>query len=377
MITIRRATFLDKPEIYEFIQQAYEGRWQFKIPERWEWEYIHNPFIGKIDLPVFIAVDETGKVVGQSCALVEQVKIGDDLYPLGWGVDAYVLPEYRSQGIGYELQKANDKAHELFMSLSMAGAVRKMKIDLGAVPLEPVPVYRRYLEFTPDIIRNAAIERVAQNQPSLRRWVSAGLRVTFLDRFLTWMKNKRREFGDHKLLQNLDPGLVLTEVDIFPEEIDLLWERLSAKFYAIVRRDRTHLNWKYVEQPHMDYHRFIARRGGDACGYLILRIAKPPERNIGVISDIFVDPADGPAISTLLSFAVMYFREHRVAEIVAATTIPEYQRCLDELEFAKMDEEHPVLHARVSSTAIETALEPGRWFLGKSDHDWDQYPLAR
>lgn len=377
MITIRRATLDDRPEIFKFIQRAYEGFWEYRIPDRWEWEYVNNPCLGKVDLPVFIAVEDTGKVVGQSCAMVEQVKIGCEFYRLGWGVDAYVLPEYRSQGIGFKLQKANDEAHELFMSLSMAGAVRKMKISLGSLDLDPVPVYRRYLKLTPDIFRNVAVERGAQDQPSVRRWLSARLRLSFLDRFPSLVKNRWHDFWDQQFIHNLDQSLVLTEVETFPEDVDLLWEKLSAKFYAIVKRDCLHLNWKYVEQPHMDYLRIIARRESEVCGYLVLRKGKPPERNFGLISDIFVDPSDDRTISTLLSFAVIHFRKEKVTEIIAATTIPEYQRCLGRIGFVRTGEEYPMIHARVNSPAIEMALEPGRWFLGNSDQDWDQYPLAR
>jgi hypothetical protein len=169
----------------------------------------------------------------------------------------------------------------------------------------------------------------------------------------------------------------LSEVDTFPQEIDLFWQRIAPKFYAMVRRDSQHLNWKYVEQPHMDYLRILARRKGEVCGYLVLRSGKPPEKNFGMISDILVDPSDDRAISALLSHAVNHFRKEKRTAIIAATTVPEYQRGLRKLGFGQTGEAHPVIHARVNTPAVDIALEPGRWFLGNSDHDWDQYPLAR
>jgi hypothetical protein len=110
---------------------------------------------------------------------------------------------------------------------------------------------------------------------------------------------------------------------------------------------------------------------------MVLRSGKPPEKNFGMISDILVDPSDDRAISALLSHAVNHFRKEKRTAIIAATTVPEYQRGLRKLGFGQTGEAHPVIHARVNSPAVDIALEPGRWFLGNSDHDWDQYPLAR
>ena len=53
--------------------------------------FVTSACLGKGDLPVFIAVDDTGKVAGQSCAMIEQVKIGTGCYRLGWAVDTIIL----------------------------------------------------------------------------------------------------------------------------------------------------------------------------------------------------------------------------------------------------------------------------------------------
>ena len=130
MVNVRRATIEDQNAIFEFIKMAYVGRWQYKIPERWQWEFIDNPFLFDDGLPIWIAVEEDGSVVGQTCALVEPIKIGEEVHKVGWSVDTFLLPEYRGQGIGFQLQKANDQANEIFMSLSMSKANRRIKSGL-------------------------------------------------------------------------------------------------------------------------------------------------------------------------------------------------------------------------------------------------------
>ena len=373
MINIRRATLEDKPEIFEFIQNAYTNIWQYRIPDRWEWEFLKNPHLGNTDLPVFIAVDRDGKVVGQSCALIEEVKIGTEIYKLGWGVDAFVLPEHRGQGIGMQLQKANDEARAIFMSLSMAKSVRKMKVRLGSTPIDPIPVFRRYQRFTSDVFRNTGAKNIVQDKLFKKCLLIIRLIKIIAARYYFIIKNYLSDILNQNSLQKKVQGLVLTEVEEFPEDIDELWEELNPKFYAIIKRDRVHLNWKYVDQPNMDYLKIIARREGKICGYLILRNGRCPERKFGMLSDIFVDPDDSQTICLLLNYAMDHFRKEKVTEIIAATTIKQYQYFLKKFGFLKTGEEYPVIHSMVDGLNVE----PGKWFLGNSDHDWDQYPMTR
>ncbi len=97
MAVVRRATQADREAIFQFIQKAYPSRWQYKIPERWQWEYVDNPFLEGDELPVWIAVEDDGgpgaRVLGQTCALVEPLKIGSQVYRAGWSVDTFLLPE--------------------------------------------------------------------------------------------------------------------------------------------------------------------------------------------------------------------------------------------------------------------------------------------
>ena len=92
-----------------------------------------------------------------------------------------------------------------------------------------------------------------------------------------------------------------------------------------------------------------------------------------MLSDIFVDPDDSQAICLLLNCAMDHFRKEKVTEIIAATTIQQYQYYFKKFGFLKTGEEYPVIHSCVDGLKVE----PGKWFLGNSDHDWDQYPMTR
>jgi hypothetical protein len=377
MIIVRRATLEDRPAIFKFIQTVYDDRWQYKIPERWQWEFVENPFLEGKDLPVFIAVDDQGNVVGQTCSLVEPLKIGGRICRVGWSVDTFLLPEYRGQGIGFQLQKANNEANPIFMSLDMSLTNRRIKAGLGSVPIDPVRQYYRLVRYEPESIVAAVENWFSRRAGSARRLAGAVLRRSFLDRAAAALLNGWVDLKDRLLLGTGKTGLEIQPVERFGEEADRLWEKLSSCYYALVKRDHEYLNWKYTRQPLVRYALFTAKRQGEICGILILRTGKAPERFLGVIADLFTAPDDESAIRELLTFALRYFKKARVKDIVAASSIYSYQKCFEALGFKQKKEVFPMFHCKTEIPECAAAQEPGSWLFGKSDHDWDQYPLAR
>ncbi len=129
MSSVRQATLDDKPAIAEFLKVAYPDRHRYKFPERWEWQFENNPLRDRNrsgnpnegKLPIWLAFDGE-RIVGQTGAQVEPLKLGDKSVLVGWSVDTIVLPEYRRKGIGRRLQEANQSYHQVFMSLAMSDA---------------------------------------------------------------------------------------------------------------------------------------------------------------------------------------------------------------------------------------------------------------
>ena len=110
------------------------------------------------------------------------------------------------------------------------------------------------------------------------------------------------------------------------------------------------------------------------CGYIVLRIARKPDGNTGIIADLFAPPEDSSVLRTLLAFAVRYLNEQQVERIEAASSVDAYKTALLALGFKKKGEKVPMFHSKIKSPAVESALAPNAWFLGRSDHDWDQLP---
>ncbi len=376
MITVRQATLADQAEIFAFIRQAYPGRWEFKIPDRWIWEYVDNPFLEAGDPPIWIAVDEYGKVVGQTCAMIEPLQLGEKIYPVGWSVDTFLLPAYRGQGIGYRLQKANDEANPIFMSLSMSAANRRIKIKQGSTALPPVRAFERPVRFRPDAVVVAFHDRLAGLSENRRRqagrlFASSGLQYG-LASWMTWRTHR----ADQKRSIGIDPTITVTEVAAFDESSDALWQKVSPHFQAAVVRDQVYLNWKYVQQPHGDYIRLAAHRKGTLCGHLILRRARPPEPEVGIFVDLFAEPPDTTTHLTLIAAGIRRFRQAGVAYLTAATSVSAYQEALRAMGFRKTKDVIPTIHYRSTDQDAKPDLASLSWLLGRGDHDWDQYPNA-
>jgi len=268
-ITVRRATLADREAISGFVRLAYPDRWQYKIPERWQWAYVDNPFLGPGGLPLWIAIDVQGRVVGQTGALVEPLRVEAQDLSVGWSVDTFLLPEYRGQGLGRALQKANDEANPIFMSLSMSDANRYIKSTLGSTPLEPVLTFVKTVQTQPKRALDALLERLNLRPGRVRSLAAWFFQAFRLDQSLAHRLTRRGARRDRKEFARISRSVQIEPAEEITPEFDRLWESVSTRYRALVRRDYRYLKWKYDDQPSTDYQRLIARRGGEICGRAI------------------------------------------------------------------------------------------------------------
>ena len=354
-MNIRRATYADKPAIFEFLKSAYAGRSEFKFPHRWEWAFENNPFLVGDQPPVWIAEAPDGRVVGQSAALVEPLFVEGREYLIGWGIDFFVLPEYRGQGLGTQLQAANNEANEVFMSLSMASGAASIKTRLGMADLPEVPLLTRILHHDPGSVRRTLKNRIP--------WFPlAGALSLPAARILT-------RLGAPGKYPTQPSGILVRQEALFTEAFDRLWDDLADAFSALVRRDARFLTWKYRHQPHVQYDIFGGYRDGRLAGYSILRRTHPPERNAGILADLFVHPDDVELSTALIEHAVVRFYKQGVTYMNAATSVAQFARHFHDRKFKTTRMVTPLARAPFPLPRLG-------WLLGKGDHDWDQYPLA-
>ena len=375
MAIIRQGLIDDKKAIWDFIRAAYSDSIKYRIPDRWNWEYLDNPSADKSGnkLPIFIAIKD-GQIVGQICAIVYQIKIGEEMHRIAGGVDLVTLPNCRGEGIGQRLIRAIAEHYKLYMAISMDPVTRRIYERLEYSKMEPIPIYRRLMKLDREstsrllmaITRNHLwLNRIAM----IGRTVRLGNIISTVANFLLGLRDRLERHSKKECRSEI------REVERFGDEIDQLWRATNHKFKVIVKRDQQYLNWRFSDSTQLDYRKFVITRDGQTRGYIVLRMPQPVERNDGIIVDLFAAPEDSETIEQLIRHAIDFFGK-KVTMIECPATQKEYQEVLSKSGFFKFGKVEPIFYCMGSS--LRTKLEEWKtnWFLTKADHDWDQlHPL--
>ena len=367
-VKIRQATLEDKERIGHFLRIAYQDRAPYKFPARWLWEYVDNPFWDDDRLPIWIA-EADGEIVGQTCVMAVPLKLGERIYQAALGTDFVVHPERRGKGIGRLLQQSQVEYHDIFMVLTMSPISRKILASLGYTEIDPVVELNKTMRFDSDDaldVLKAKLGRLDALAKVCRRF-GLGWAVAVVLNLSVRLREARR-------LRERERSLTIDEVEHFGDEIDQLWDQLAPYFPAIVQRNAEYLNWKFVDQPHMQYEKFVVRRADTVCGYVITRQGRPPEPKVGVIADVFAAPDDDSALRALLVHATKHLRHAGVKAIVAASSLSSYAAHFLRLGFKESGRSIPMFRCTGPAKRNLTNWEEG-WFFSMGDHDWDQYPL--
>jgi len=70
-----------------------------------------------------------------------------------------------------------------------------------------------------------------------------------LDRLITALVNLNVGIRDLGLSRHTNADIAITRIDEFDDAVDQFWDSVAPQFHAIVQRNSTYLNWKYVQQP--------------------------------------------------------------------------------------------------------------------------------
>ncbi|HMB42129.1 MAG TPA: hypothetical protein VKM37_09130 [Balneolaceae bacterium] len=378
-IIVRQATPEDEPALRQFYQAAYDsGRYPYKYPLRWNWLYRKNPFIPNgFGLPIWVAFHKE-MIVGHTGAMFVPCKIIENRLTAAWSVDTVVLPAYRKTGLGKRLQKANQDAHSVFISLSMSAANRAIKQKLGAVagPAARLYVYTHRID-PACLFKGVRLE--LQNRLG-HLWGKKAWQVlwaTGFPRVFSKYIEARLHLRQKKQISSMQgPPLDFIPVtDRFGQQAGQLWTACRDDYNFSVERTRTYLNWKYVDQPHICYERFYAYSKDRLAGLIVFRCCRPPEPGLGVISDLLCARGFENCAPRMLGFALEKLHQQNVAGIYMATASPDIENILQQYGFLYFSNEVMCLFDR--SQTAGTSNHAWRALLAKGDHDWDQYPLTR
>ncbi len=169
------------------------------------------------------------------------------------------------------------------------------------------------------------------------------------------------------------------EVDSFDASADELWDRMKDYYSVWVVRDRTFLNWRYVDIPRVDNRIFVAREGDKLLGYTVVNFQDRTKR-AGVIQDFQFLRERKDAGRALLRNCIEYLK--KIGSEVAIIWDFDHTHThavLEEFGFGEREttgrhfcvRDAIELKERIADIPFDKARDRSAWFLGKGDADDD------
>jgi hypothetical protein len=355
---------------------AYEeespGIIQFKIPLRWNWQFLDNPFIQEKDgkLPIWIAL-KGNEIAGQICAMPMQIKIGGETYNGGWGCDLIVLKKFRRYGIAWKLNKLYCDHFPVVVHIVMARTTQKIWEKCGSTPVEPFSIMWKVINLDQNFVFRY-LNHKTKSRPTLNKIFKLLCKYFYINYFISFnfnIINNILNFFKKTFKKN--NKLEITEIKEFNNEFYEFIEKNTYEYKTIVKRDPKFLRWKYIDNLMMPYHFFILKKNNVLKGYIVLRKPHPAQLNIGTIADIFTAKNDTESIQALVDHAIAFFGKS-VQVIQCLVSLKHILKIFKKFGFITIKKYAP--HFLCSDKTLQEKLNRHNkeWFITLADHDLEQ-----
>jgi hypothetical protein len=324
-LSIRQAEPSDLENVRRFISEVYGPIGKYKAHERFTWLIERNPFRTGSRPPIWLAL-QGDEIIGQTCGMRAEVRIDSKISPATWGVDAIVRPAFRGFGIGHLLYQVRLESTDLNLSIWTSPASEHVNRKIGARMIGSLASYE------------APVTRLSSS-----------------------------------IVQAPVPGTI-EEIRSFGSEVDEFWEGLESDYPVAIHRSSRYLNWKYFEQPGPKARAFLLLRSARVQGLLILRPSMPPERNVGLIGEVLVPRSSSEDYRALLGFGCRLFAEAGFDGIVTGTNVPEFESELTRTGFQEVRRAPFLAYSHGQEEPLARLKD--RFYLCRSDSDWDQFPAG-
>jgi hypothetical protein len=313
---------------------------------RFDWLYKHNPYGSA---RTWIALDTNNQVVvGVASAFPRRfyVRRGEES---GWVLgDFCVNDQYRSLGPALQLQRAcltgigagtNGCCYD-FPSLRMTAIYKR----LGVTP------YGYLVRLTKLLRADRKIKKI--------------IRSPILARCLSLVGNCLLKFQLYCLEKNNGTLNVAIHEGHCAEEFSVLARRIGDQYGACVQRSAAYLNWRYLNNPLIQYEILTARTRDMLIAYTVFtQIGED-----GLIVDLF--GLDDPTILRCIvnHVTVTLWRRGVSAINVALLESHPWVKALKSLGFRERESLPIVIYGPDSAIQLDTATQL-QWFLMQGDRD--------
>jgi hypothetical protein len=319
---------------------------------RWNWKFKNNPAGGSL---IWVA-KSNDKVVAQYAVTLVKMKVDNQIITASQSVDTMTHPDYQGRGIFLALtqevfKEASKKGVNIIFGFpnKLASWHDKYWLKVGVLctmikPLNLDNIFKQY-------ISNRMIRKLCI--------LPAKLVVALLFRA-----------GNPRRLDDVE----IAQVKSFDERINGLWEKISKDYKMLVVRDREYLNWRYVNIPNGDYEIFLAEKGEQAFGYMILRCVSQRGLRVGYILDLAVPSREQAIARSLIRKAVKVLKEKKadliLFPLIANRALNKTVRKNGFFSLRFISKKLPfVVRANTPRISDFFLKEPGYWFVQMGDSD--------
>jgi hypothetical protein len=353
-------TRLFQPGDQNEIKKLYEFVFDTPMPlDLWNWRYLENP-TGKVAILLAIS-GEDGTLAGQYALCPMPMTMGAEDIVGALSLDTMVHPNFQGQRMFTIL------AEDLYQRIADDG----VPVVYGFPNGQSHPGFEKYLkwedlvEHLPVYVRPLRISHLLAKvlpQPLLAQ-LAGPLAGTGYQMWRLTRGGPARAFR-------------VTTVSGFDERWDTLWQQARGLAPIMVRRERSYLNWRYVNHPYHDYTIFSVERDNALLGYAVLRIQELSGLQTGFIADLLTLPGESGVAETLIE-AVVAESKAKGCDMVSClmlTHLP-YAASLRRSGFllapSRVMPQELYLGARNNSTSLEDTFvhDFKNWYITWGDHD--------
>jgi FkbH-like protein len=340
------------PDVMAFQRTAWPHRRPDLLEPRWRWMFVDSARRLNVQPQVWLH-RQNERIVGHNGAIPVRLKIGSEERPTAWLVDTMVLPEYRDQAVGARLMVEAHEDLPFALSLGQTEQMRAIQLRLGWHQVAP-------LQTAMALIRP---ERVLSGKLPKPAALAAGL--AFRARSLV-----REAAGSRSDLQ-------MRFIERFDDRHDELWERTAHEFGCAVRRDASYLNWKYVDQPGLDFLRLEVQSSSGTMGVIVLNFRDPDEvyrYRRAFLVDVVAPLSNQPFVIDLVRTALNAAADRGADALLCLHIGSALTAALQAAGFRLRE---PSRHLLVRPGDFEgpshaNVLDPAAWFVTHGDSDIDR-----
>lgn len=163
--------------------------------------------------------------------------------------------------------------------------------------------------------------------------------------------------------------------NIFPAEVDNIWNNFSSNIKVCVNRDKTYLDWRYIQKPNEDYRIVHCYDKNEYLGFVVYVVKEKHNGKIGYIMELIYNLGSQAVGKTLLNYAISKIKEEG-ADCILSWCLehsPNYKIFKKGMFFNFPEKLRPIeLHfgARSFNTELNDLIyDRNSWYISYSDSD--------